>query len=235
MKKILLVGSQHGNELLGIRLYEYISEKRPVLLECIEYYCANPLAFALNKRLIETDMNRSYAKDSSGYEAERAKDLSEKIHSTDYSYVIDCHTTTTDVGVCFIIKERNVVIDKVINTAPSITNIILMKKDIAHLSLLDASSNVVAVEANEKIATRESTLTILLKMIEQLLKDDTLEPTSRSIYSVDGFIESTANLDKANLHNFKNYKGNYPVLCGGDTKSRTYKGFWATKRPNALI
>lgn len=235
MKKILLVGSQHGNELLGIRLYEYITEKKPELLKDIEYYCANPLAFALNQRFIETDMNRSYTNDSSGYEAGCAKKLARKIRSGNYNLVIDCHTTTTEVGVCFIIKERNAVIDKVINAAPSVNNIILMKKDIAHLSLLDASSNVVAIEANEKIATRESTLTILLKMIEQLLKGDTLEPTSRSIYSIDGFIDSTANLDKANLHNFKKYKGNYPVLCGGDTKSRTYKGFWATKRPSTLI
>lgn len=235
MKKILLVGSQHGNELLGIRLYEYIAAKRPVILERVEYYCANPLAFALNKRFVETDMNRSYTKGSSGYEATRAKELSRKIRSADYSYVIDCHTTTTEVDVCFIIKERNDIIDKVINATPGVTNIILMKKDIAHLSLLNAGSNVVAIEANEKIATKELTLDMLLKMIENLLEEDVMEPISRTVYSVDGFIDTMTNLDNVDLHNFKNHQGSYPVLCGGDTKNRTYKGFWSTKQPSVLI
>jgi len=235
MKKILLVGSQHGNELLGVRLHEYITVKKPELLKYVEYYCANPLAFALNKRFIETDMNRSYTNDSSGHEAECAKNLVRKIRAGDYLYVIDCHTTTTEVGVCFIVKERNAAIDRVINAASDITNIILMKKDIARLSLLDTGSNVVAIEANEKIATEETTLSMLLKMIEQLSKSTTLKPTNRTIYSVDGFIGATANLDNVNLRNFKIYKGSYPVLCGGDTKNRTYRGFWSTKQPGALI
>ncbi|MGB3945708.1 MAG: succinylglutamate desuccinylase/aspartoacylase family protein [Candidatus Saccharimonadales bacterium] len=237
MQKILLVGSQHGNELLGVRLHEYITEKKPELLKYVEYYCANPLAFALNKRFIETDMNRSYTNDSSGYEAECAKNLVRKIRAGDYLYVIDCHTTTTEVGVCFIVKERNAAIDRVINAASDITNIILMKKDIARLSLLGTNSNVIAVEANEKIATEETTLSVLLKMIEQLSKNATLEPINRTIYSVDGFIDTTAtaNLDNVDLCNFKNYKGSYPVLCGGDTKNRTYRGFWSTKQPGVLI
>jgi len=236
MKKILLVGSQHGNELLGIRLYEYVAEKRPPLLEGIEYYCANPLAFALNKRFLEADMNRSYARSSSGYEAERAKELTKKIHSSNYKYIIDCHTTTTEVGMCFIIKARNATLDEVINATPKITDIVLMKEEIANLSLLEVSTNVIAIEVNEKIATEEATLNVLLKMIEQLLEGKVLSPAPRSVYSIDSFIDSTADFSKdKELHNFKEYNGQYPILCGGDLRNRTYRGFWATKQPDALI
>lgn len=235
MKKILLIGSQHGNELLGIRLYEYIAEKKPELLSEVEYCCANPLAFSLNKRFVETDMNRSYTKDCSGYEARRANDLTQKIHSGNYEYVIDCHTTTTQVGICFIIKERNTIIDKAINAAPKVTNIVLMKEVIAHLSLLGVDTNIIAAEVNEKMATEELTLGILLEMVQKLLENNASKPVARSIYSIDSFIDSTVSFSENELSNFEEYNGRYPVLCGGDTKNRTYKGFWATKQSSELI
>lgn len=231
---ILLVGSQHGNELLGIRLHEYITQKDPTLLPYIEYYCANPLAFALNKRYIQTDMNRSYALGGDGYEGRRAELLSELITSNNYTYIIDCHTTTTEVGACFIFGKRNTTVDRVINAAPHITNGILMENDIAQSSLLRVRDDIVALEINEVLAVEQSTLDMLLDMLKHLVEDTRRHPTPRTIYRVDGFIEPTE-IIIGELHNFKRYCGRYPVLCGGDTKNRTYRGFWSSKQPKVLI
>ncbi len=234
-KDILIVGSQHGNELLGIRLYEYLTEISPGLLSKVEYYCANPLAFSRDKRFIESDMNRSYGPDSTGYEARRAQMLADMIRVGNYGYIIDCHTTTTEVGACFIVKARNATVDAVINAVPEVSNIVLMKTDIADLSLLGVSDAVVAIEVNEKFATEESILDILLRMIERLSNGETVAPVKRAIYRVNKFIDPKEPVNEADLQNFKSHNGRYPVLCGGDAKKRTYKGFWATKQASVLI
>lgn len=42
MSKILLLGSQHGDELLGERLYEYLRGNRVELMPHVEYMVGNP-------------------------------------------------------------------------------------------------------------------------------------------------------------------------------------------------
>lgn len=44
--KILLIAATHGNELLGIKLYERLLKKRSPLLEKIDFVIGNPKAYA---------------------------------------------------------------------------------------------------------------------------------------------------------------------------------------------
>lgn len=235
--KILLVGSQHGDELLGAQLYAYITANKPELLPNIQYFCANPLAFARNKRFIDSDMNRSYGDTSIGYEADQAEQLASLIKSSDFTYVIDCHTTTTKVGVCFITSRRNQIIDAIINAGSDIGNIIVMRQDIAALSLLSVSPNILALEVNIAISTSETTLQSLLSMVENLIQGSHLPATYRNLYHISGFIKPNdlPQDERNNLQNFKEHKGKYPILYGGDTAHRTYRGFWASYKTKEYI
>lgn len=129
------------------------------MLKSVDYYCANPLAFAQNIRFIDTDMNRSYHQNLDGYEATRANQLLSHIRQQNYKYILDIHTTTTEVGGCLIIGERSEATDTIINAAPNLKNIIIMKKYIAKTSLLSASSSIVAVDLTTHYLKKSRRLT----------------------------------------------------------------------------
>ena len=58
--RILIVAATHGNELLGIKLYERLLKQHSVLLESIDFVIGNPRAYAKSLRYIDKDLNRSY-------------------------------------------------------------------------------------------------------------------------------------------------------------------------------
>ena len=113
-------------------------------------------------------MNRSYHQNLDGYEATRANQLLSHIRQQNYKYILDIHTTTTEVGGCLIIGERSEATDTIINAAPNLKNIIIMKKYIAKTSLLSASSSIVAVEFNHTLSEKIETLDTLTDMLENL-------------------------------------------------------------------
>lgn len=235
-KDILIIGSQHGNETLGIRLFEYIKNFRPELLKSVDHYCANPLAFAQNIRFIDTDMNRSYHQNLDGYEATRANQLLSHIRQQNYKYILGIHTTTTEVGGCLIIGERSEATDTIINAAPNLKNIIIIKKDIAKTSLLSASSSIVAVEFNHALSEKIETLDTLTDVLENLASTKKQQPVARDFYKVVDYI--TANeiaKDEPPANFIQHADGKYPVLSGGDLQNRTYSGFWTEKLPAEYI
>lgn len=234
MKKILIIGSQHGDELLGINLFNYFCENYSDVASCVDYYCANPLAFSKKKRFIDSDMNRSYNKQEDTYESRQAKKLIKKLSSQNYDYILDCHTTTTDIGIAFIIFRRNKSIDKIINAASKIKNIVVMPEEIAKNALIGNVNNAVSIECNEKLAAKTQALEILSEVIYNLLKNRVNKQSNKTFFYVKKFIESNE-LPEYKLENFYSYRKHYPILYGGDTKRRTYKGFWANKKEKVDI
>ena len=91
MKKILLLGSQHGNELLGEKLYKYIIKNRPELTNFVFYKVANLKAKRLGVRYIESDMNRSYNCGKDTYEKRRATKIIEYIKANNFDLVLHMH------------------------------------------------------------------------------------------------------------------------------------------------
>ncbi|MFZ2513578.1 MAG: succinylglutamate desuccinylase/aspartoacylase family protein [Candidatus Saccharimonadales bacterium] len=71
-KKIVIVGSQHGNEPLGELLKEHM--KSYDIIPGVHFITANPRAIQAGKRYIETDMNRSFDRLDT-YEGRRASAL----------------------------------------------------------------------------------------------------------------------------------------------------------------
>lgn len=100
--KLLIIGATHGDELLGVKLYEHLLLTRSILLEYVDFVIGNPRAYTAKKRYIDTDLNRSYQKKGNLYEEERAQEIKNYIDSTQPDLVIDMHTTTCEQPSCII-------------------------------------------------------------------------------------------------------------------------------------
>jgi succinylglutamate desuccinylase len=93
--KILLIGATHGNELLGVKLYQHLLRTRSPLIEHIDFIVGNPRAYACRIRYTESDLNRSYGQGDNTYEQRRANEIQQYVATTKPDLVIDAHTTST--------------------------------------------------------------------------------------------------------------------------------------------
>ena len=104
--KVLIIAATHGNELLGVRVYQKMLRVRSPLLEHVDFIVGNPRAFAKATRYTESDLNRSYGvKGTSGYEIQRARDIQSYIAITKPDLVIDMHTTNCEQPTCLILSD----------------------------------------------------------------------------------------------------------------------------------
>jgi len=224
MKKILLLGSQHGDELLGIRLYEYFKEACPELAKNVTYVCGNPRAFAQNTRSVESDMNRSYAaKHPESYEEKRAESILGYIKKEKFDYVLDVHTSTTDIGLCIITPDLSAKRKIIIGASP-IKNILAIPLHIAKFSLVGQVPQAISIECNELLATHTKTLDSLVQQLTALLEGSESLKVKRHIYQITDFIDKSSH--DLPLINFRPVGDRVPVMVGGKV-GRTYKGFWA--------
>lgn len=105
--KILIIAATHGDELLGIRLYEKLLRDRSPLLESIDFMIGNPRALSARKRYIDNDLNRSYQATAGGYEVWRASEIRDYISLTKPDLVLDMHTTNCIQPSCLIIGSMD--------------------------------------------------------------------------------------------------------------------------------
>ncbi len=109
MKNVLIFGGTHGNEWTGIAViknYEtYFKEKYPNLR--LKFIHSNPEAYKINKRFKDEDLNRAFEfvnEKRSTYENQRARELKEIISKED-CFIIDIHTTTSNMGKTVILSH----------------------------------------------------------------------------------------------------------------------------------
>lgn len=229
--KILILGSQHGNERLGTGLYEHIKRYRPELLENVFYKLANPKAFKQNVRYIETDMNRSYDDNLHSYEASRASQVLRYIDNGNFDLVLDMHSTTCEQPPCLIIDTVREVNSRFI-VASTIAHIIEMQHPIVNNSLNSKRQHVISIEVNRHIT--KPLLDNLCDDIERYCKNMPSD-TKRYSYRITQLLEKDemSEADAAKLVNFQRSSfGFYPVLVGENSyKQQTrYLGFKAYER-----
>lgn len=228
---ILLLGSQHGNELLGELLYAHIKANAPDLLSHVTFKIANPKAHAAKKRYIDSDMNRSYDSALSTYESAQAARILSYIEEYDFDLILDLHTTVCDEPPCFIVKD---IYDENRNflTSSSIDRIVLMQAPIVRTSLIGVIKKAVCIEvANEMIT--ESLLDALCSDLRHFI-DSSYTFKQKRLYPVDELILKTSvnNEDAARFENFKmSALGFIPILVGENSykKNTEYLGFKASK------
>ncbi|MDN5274497.1 MAG: hypothetical protein JWP06_398 [Candidatus Saccharibacteria bacterium] len=232
MNKILLLGAQHGNELLGIQLYEHITRKRPQMLPFVTYKTGNIQARKQNVRYIESDLNRSYTGKSRTYEERRAKRILKYIIQNKFDLVLDLHTTTCEQPPCFIAPGITPGIEHFIR-ASSITRIVQMNHSIIASSLIGNCVQAVSIEVNRQEAKTSVLLDSLCDDIERYIHGDT-GTAVKTIYHINDLLKKTEVTDEeaATLRNFhRSPQGYYPILVGENSykKQTEYLGFKAYK------
>ena len=140
---VVIIGSAHGNELLGKKVIFALS-KAKIIKGTLITIIANPLAVKNKKRFIDVDLNRCFPGKKNGKIEEKiAYYLVNKIKQADY--LIDIHSTTADTEDMAIIKNRNNGV-KVIIKNIGIKNIILISKEHGNHSLIKHCSSGVGLE-----------------------------------------------------------------------------------------
>lgn len=228
---ILLLGSQHGDELLGDALYAYIKKHEPELMRHVTFRIANPKAHEAHIRYLESDMNRSYDHSDSTYESKLAADLLDYINQESFDLVLDLHTTRSVQEPCIIIKDRRSENERFIH-ATSIGHIVLMQDDIVRSSLIGNVPQAISIEvADTDIDNR--LLEEIASDIKRYIRAQRLVKR-RNFYKVTGLLYKSEISEKEaeKLINFKKSPhGFYPVLVGENSyKEKTsYLGFKAEK------
>lgn len=228
MKKILIIGSQHGNELLGEALYKYIQSYRRNLLPNVTYKVGNPRAKKANVRYIESDLNRSYTTSRTTYEERRADRIQAYIKKHNFDLVIDAHTTTCDQPPCFIVKSLH----SDYLGACFIEKVVIMHPDIVKPSLIGVCHQAVSIEVNKNAVT-DQLLDALCDSLDAYCNGKT-PYRNKTVYEIDDYITKSEISEKvaAKLTNFhKTTYGYYPVLVGENSykKQTNYLGFKAYK------
>lgn len=119
MSRVLIFGGTHGNEWTGIYLIQnYATElmtKFPDLQ--LEFIHANPEAYHKNKRFCDEDLNRVFEPiqknlGHSTIEYNRGLEILDKIKTFNPDWIIDLHTTTSNMGKTVIITKETEEIHK---------------------------------------------------------------------------------------------------------------------------
>jgi|ERR1700741_803954 len=230
MKRILLLGSQHGNELLGEQLYGYIQRHCVTLLPHITYKVANPQAHRQNKRYIETDMNRSYVASPVSYEERRAAKIMQYLQAKDFDLVLDLHSTACDQPPSILIRSVNLR-NRDFLRASHIEHVVMMQHEIVKSSLIGNVEYAISMEVSNQQITDE----LLNKLTQDILRyvNGGLQPVQKDIYVVDRLVlkAEVSAVQAATLKNFRySALGYYPILIGKNSykKNTNYLGFAAS-------
>lgn len=219
--KILLLGSQHGNELLGDELYTYIQTYFAHLLPYITFKIGNPKAHARGVRFIESDLNRSYLPTAETYEEKRAQELRDYIAKEKFDLILDLHTTVCTQTPCFIVPEISEEVRPFL-TASAIDKIVLVRDALVHTSLVGVEPRAVAIEvANEDISPK--LLNNLCIDIEAYIQNKALHRL-KMVYTVNSLLAKTEVPEEeiSSLVNFQpSPRGFIPILVG--TGYNSYK------------
>lgn len=226
-KNILtIVCCQHGDEIFGLDVFNYFKrniENYPGL----KIILANEKAIFVNKRFVETDLNRSFpGKKGGSYEEGLAYDLLLEIKESEY--VLDIHTTTSKIQMTPIIVSLNQGTEKIINLCSS-DEVALMSSAMGKSSLIGQVDFAVSLEFNFEYAKSKLALEEVIRIVEKILDNKNEEPKERKIF----FIDDKINKDVVLSHDTKNFEfikslGVYPFLLF----EKSYKdllGFSAAK------
>lgn len=213
MEKILLLGSQHGNEVLGEELYKYIKTKYKELLPYVTYKVANPEAKKRNVRFIDADMNRSYDGGHKTYEQRQAKKVLKYIGANNFDLVLDLHTCFSVMPACLIVSTSYAGVAEFIR-ASSIHKMMVVTHDLVETTLVGRCPNVAVIEVNRD-DLNQTFLDILCGDLIRYI-EGVPNRVTKTVYKAEPLAKTEVKPSEVGkLINFvKSKHGFYPILVG---------------------
>lgn len=232
--RILVVGSQHGDERLGARIHRFLRADTSGRYKSVDYLCGNPRAYRRNVRFTETDLNRSYnVAEPKTYEEGRAAKILRVIADGEYDYVLDVHTSRADVGRFFLATHLDGAVREIIS-ASRFERVAIMPPHIANCSLIGTVPNAISVEYDRRIARSKRTLEEIVELLDNLLSGRR-QAREREIFYVDDKIPLDSPISYE-CHNFElSPQGFYPVIFARNSSYTQHKGFAARRKEVQII
>lgn len=223
--KVYVIAAMHGEELFGLKVAGLLlAHPDPD----IRVRIGNPLAIAKRQRFIDSDMNRSFLLKGT-YEARLAKGVKEEIAAFQPDYIIDLHTSVTDVRAVAIVAGISPT-TKLLAAATGTEAIVRMPRHIAKDSFIGCyADRAVSIELGKGLRSDvlAGQLADAIRVLTVTRHDDTAKKLP--IFEVEGVIDK----DYKKLDGIKNLIFNpdlngYPFLAGKNTYA-TMGGFLAQK------
>jgi len=119
VRRVLVVGATHGNELTGAwvtrRLERHPGLARRPSLEDVVTVVGNPEAYHATRRFVDADLNRQFRLEDlanmslAGYEHQRAKVFHHRFGAGASSgeavdFIVDLHSSTASMGISYIVE-----------------------------------------------------------------------------------------------------------------------------------
>ncbi len=227
---ITVVGCLHGNEYLGLRVFESF-KKQQMNYSSVQFILANESAMTADRRYIEQDLNRSFPGYVDGnHEQKLAAELLPHVLSS--RFVLDLHTTTSNIFMTPIVTNLDEDTCRIINFCQS-REIALIEPPFADASLVGQCRAGVSLEYNHRYAETAEAVADVFRILNALIHNRAAEAFPRQIFHVQKSTSPSLILP-SDVKNFvfSSLLGGYPFLVG----ERAYpNGLLATKRSEAKL
>jgi len=226
--KILIIGATHGDELLGIKVYERLLSQRSPLLEQIDFLVGNPRAYAQKTRYTETDLNRSYGVTGDSYEQQRAREIQQYMSDSRPDLVLDMHTTNCHQPPCVILSDLKGQAKKQFLRACHIPFILKVK---SMNDIVTLGNNIIGYEVPNRLITPQL-LDAIIDDIGRFI-NGTGGSETKQLFAMNGKIfKSDVSTSQAKTFvNFEQHElGFVPIMTGNNSYKRDtdYLGFKAS-------
>ncbi len=218
-----VVAAMHGDETFGLKVLDYLL-KNPV--RHIKTRIGHPEAIKSAKRYIESDLNRSFRSRVPSLEAALANGIDDEIKATRPDYIIDIHTSISNVKKVAIVANDNPT-TRYLAQALGMQAMVVMPKSMVKHSLIGCyPEQALSIELGRDYQADKYARAIATR-IEKLSIPAQPYSTQLPVFTVVGKIDkSFAGLDGiANLV-FNRELNGYPFLAGPKTYT-TIGGFLA--------
>lgn len=225
---VLVIAATHGNELLGIKLYQRLLQKHSALLEYIDFIIGNPRAYTARTRYTECDLNRSYQSQGTRYEEQRAQTIRRHIATTKPDIILDMHTTTCVQPDCLIVADTEGEMRQRFLRASHIDTVLRVHSldDIASIG-----DNVIGYEVPNRHVTPQL-LDAIVDDIRRFVDDETHSTTKHLFTMTDKIYKRDVTNEEARTFvNFQMHELGYvPIMTGENSykKQTDYLGFKAS-------
>jgi len=226
---IAIIGTVHGDEVIGKKIIDQLKTlkiKKGTLITII----GNDKALKRKKRFIDQDLNRSFpGKKNGNHEEKLAYNIKKIISKVDF--LIDIHSTTTDVKSLAIITKFNKSILKLINYLNP-KRVALMKNSFSKPSLTYYCKAGISLEYGKdksKLVYKNSLndILLILKKLEMIDVNLKKKKNKTDFYKISGSVKKNSGfiLNK-DISNFNRIREGDIIATKGKKKIKAKKDFY---------
>lgn len=220
--QLTVVGCQHGNERFGKVVIDDVHADTGLSVQ-VRTILANERAYELNRRWIDTDLNRSFNRsDISGHEADIAPSLLAECKKS--QYILDIHTTKADERFIPIVTNLTKGVRYILSHLEA-ENVAFIKAAEAPHSLIGNHPAAVSLEFGEEYSESDKAAHIAMNAIKGVLSGEYGDYRSKRIYEIDSLIPNTSERlpDGLKSGDFSTIHDGYVLM----PRATTYQGFLA--------